>query len=89
MYGHVELSCTFYYVGTLLLMEVFLKELIKLYGEEDAKILTTKIFNTLDLDGNGDISYNEFLTSIIDSSLLQMIDLTRHLNYLIKMVMVS
>ena len=47
--------------------KVFLKELIKLYGEEDAKILTTKIFNTLDLDGNGDISYNEFLTSIIDS----------------------
>ena len=69
--------------------KVYLKELIKLYGEEDAKILTTKIFNTLDLDGNGDISYNEFLTSIIDSSLLQMIDLTRHLNYLIKMVMVS
>ena len=68
---------------------MFLKELIKLYGEEDAKILTTKIFNTLDLDGNRDISYNEFLTSIIDSSLLQMIDLTRHLNYLIKMVMVS
>ena len=35
--------------------------------EEDAKQLTNKIFNTLDLDGNGDISYNEFLTSIIDS----------------------
>ena len=47
--------------------KVFLKELIKLYGEEDAKQLTNKIFNTLDLDGNGDISYNEFLTSIIDS----------------------
>ena len=47
--------------------DVFLGELVKLYGEEDAKILTNKIFNTLDLDGNGDISYNEFLTSIIDS----------------------
>ena len=47
--------------------KVFLKELVKLYGEEDAKLLTNKIFNTLDLDGNGDISYNEFLTSIIDS----------------------
>ena len=46
---------------------MFLGELVKLYGEEDAKILTNKIFNTLDLDGNGDISYNEFLTSIIDS----------------------
>ena len=29
--------------------------------------MTNKIFHTLDLDGNGDISYNEFLTSIIDS----------------------
>ena len=47
--------------------KVFLKELIKLYGEEDAKQLTNKIFGVLDLDGNGDISYNEFLTSIIDS----------------------
>ena len=47
--------------------KVFQKELIKLYGEEDAKVLTNKIFNSLDLDGNGDISYNEFLTSIIDS----------------------
>ena len=47
--------------------KVFLKELVKLYGEEDAKVLTNKIFGVLDLDGNGDISYNEFLTSIIDS----------------------
>ena len=47
--------------------KVFYKELVKLYGEEDAKALTNKIFHTLDLDGNGDISYNEFLTSIIDS----------------------
>ena len=47
--------------------KVFLKELVKLYGEEDAKLLTNKIFGVLDLDGNGDISYNEFLTSVIDS----------------------
>jgi calcium-dependent protein kinase len=47
--------------------KVFYKELVKLYGEDDAKALTNKIFHTLDLDGNGDISYNEFLTSIIDS----------------------
>ena len=69
---------------------LFIKTLstcVSVYGIEKEYLKFDWSFE--DLDGNGDISYNEFLTSIIDSSLLQMIDLTRHLNYLIKMVMVS
>jgi calcium-dependent protein kinase len=49
---------------------VFFKELVKIYGEKDAKNLTNKIFGSLDLDGNGDISYIEFLTAIMDSKKL-------------------
>jgi calcium-dependent protein kinase len=48
----------------------FLNELIKIYGEKDANNLTNKIFGSIDLDGNGDISYNEFLTAIMDSKKL-------------------
>ncbi len=49
---------------------VFFRELVKIYGEKDAENLTNKIFKSLDLDGNGDISYIEFLTAIIDSKKL-------------------
>ena len=48
----------------------FLNELIKIYGEKDANNLTNKIFGSIDLDGNGDISYIEFLTAIMDSKKL-------------------
>ena len=37
--------------------KVFLNELIKIYGEKDANNLIEKIFSSIDLDGNGDISY--------------------------------
>ena len=50
--------------------KVFLNELIKIYGEKDANNLTNKIFSCIDLDGNGDISYIEFLTAIMDSKKL-------------------
>jgi calcium-dependent protein kinase len=50
--------------------KVFLKELIKIYGEKDAINLTNKIFGSIDLDGNGDISYIEFLTATMDSKKL-------------------
>ena len=50
--------------------KVFLNELIKIYGEKDANNLTEKIFSSIDLDGNGYISYIEFLTTIMDSKKL-------------------
>ena len=47
--------------------DVFDKELVKIYGEWDAQDLNNKIFGSLDLDSNGNISYIEFLIAKMDS----------------------
>ena len=55
--------------------EIFKKELTKHYGFNDAQYLTEKLFGKLDLDGSGEISYNEFLTSLMDD--MQVVTLDR------------
>ena len=47
--------------------ELFKKKLVELYGENDAKEYSDKIFSNLDLDGSGLISYDEFLSAMISS----------------------
>ena len=47
--------------------EEFCNKLIELYGENDGKSMTSNIFNNLDLDGSGKISYDEFLSAMISS----------------------
>ena len=46
--------------------EVFYEKLSNLYGENDGKDICDKIFERLDLDGSGEISYDEFLSAMID-----------------------
>ena len=46
--------------------EVFYEKLSHLYGENDGKDICDKIFERLDLDGSGEISYDEFLSAMID-----------------------
>ena len=46
--------------------EVFIKQIEKLEGGVVSRDIISEIFTRLDLDGSGNISYNEFLTSIID-----------------------
>ena len=46
--------------------EIFYKKLIELYGENEGKEICDKIFQRLDLDGSGEISYDEFLSAMID-----------------------
>ena len=46
--------------------DVFCKQLILLYGEIDGKEICEKIFEQLDLDQSGLISYDEFLSAMID-----------------------
>jgi calcium-dependent protein kinase len=46
--------------------EVFYEKLSQLYGENDGKDICDKIFERLDLDGSGEISYDEFLSAMID-----------------------
>ena len=46
--------------------DVFFAKLCDLYGENDAKDICEKIFAQLDLDGSGEISYDEFLSAMID-----------------------
>ena len=45
----------------------FEMQLIEMYGENDAYQLTQKIFPNIDVDNSGEISYNEFLTALIDN----------------------
>ena len=47
--------------------KVFTDKLIQLYGENDGKIIGETIFANLDLDGSGQISYDEFLSAMINS----------------------
>ena len=47
--------------------EVFVAQIEKIDGSIVSKEIIGEIFSKLDLDGSGTISYNEFLTSIIDS----------------------
>ena len=47
--------------------DVFYQKLCELYGENDAKDISERIFAQLDLDGSGEISYDEFLSAMIDS----------------------
>ena len=58
----------------LITKEIFLQQLIKLYGENDAQLITDKIFTQLDRDGSGEISYNEFLTALIDDKKVVTLD---------------
>ena len=37
-----------------------------MFGENDGKLNAEMIFNNIDLDGSGEISYNEFLTAMIE-----------------------
>ena len=46
--------------------EIFYKKLIELYGENEGREICDKIFQRLDLDGSGEISYDEFLSAMID-----------------------
>ena len=46
--------------------EVFYEKLSQLYGENDGREICDKIFERLDLDGSGEISYDEFLSAMID-----------------------
>ena len=46
--------------------EVFIAQIEKLEGGVVSRDIISQIFTKLDLDGSGNISYNEFLTSIID-----------------------
>ena len=43
------------------------EKIAELYGENDAKDISERIFAQLDLDGSGEISYDEFLSAMIDS----------------------
>ena len=45
--------------------DVFYQKLCELYGENDGKDICEKIFAQLDLDGSGEISYDEFLSAMI------------------------
>jgi calcium-dependent protein kinase len=44
----------------------FTSILVKMFGEIDGKIDADLIFQNIDLDGSGEISYNEFITAVID-----------------------
>jgi calcium-dependent protein kinase len=44
----------------------FTQILIRLFGENDGKANAEQIFNNIDLDGSGEISYNEFITALIE-----------------------
>ena len=46
--------------------EIFYTKLTELYGEYEGKEICDKIFERLDLDGSGEISYDEFLSAMID-----------------------
>ena len=46
--------------------EIFYEKLSQLYGENDGREICDRIFERLDLDGSGEISYDEFLSSMID-----------------------
>jgi len=45
----------------------FLQVLGKYFGENESKLVCDRMFENLDLDGSGEISYNEFITAIIDN----------------------
>lgn len=47
-------------------LDNFHSVITKFYGENDAKFFTEKVFSNIDMDGSGQISYNEFLTAIVD-----------------------
>ena len=62
--------------------------MISLYGVEEGKEICNKIFEHLDLDGSGEISYDEFLSAMIDTKKLsQRTNWKERLRYLIKMGM--
>ena len=44
----------------------FYEKLSQLYGENDGREICDRIFERLDLDGSGEISYDEFLSAMID-----------------------
>lgn len=46
--------------------DVFFQKLCELYGENDGRDICERIFAQLDLDGSGEISYDEFLSAMID-----------------------
>ena len=46
--------------------EIFYEKLSQLYGENDGREICDRIFERLDLDGSGEISYDEFLSAMID-----------------------
>jgi calcium-dependent protein kinase len=52
-------------------IQCFTEVLTKYFGENEAKFFAQKIFSNIDNDGNGEISYNEFITSIMDKKILE------------------
>ena len=68
--------------------EIFYEKLSQLYGENDGREICDRIFERLDLDGSGEISYDEFLSSMIDGKKVITEDrLAKALKCLIKMEM--
>ena len=52
----------------------FRQQLIKIYGENNSEEITRKIFPKIDVDNSGEISYNEFLTCLIDNKKVLTVD---------------
>ena len=52
----------------------FRQQLIKVYGENNSEEITRKIFPKIDVDNSGEISYNEFLTCLIDNKKVLTVD---------------
>jgi calcium-dependent protein kinase len=51
----------------ILSIKAFTVVLTKYFGENEAKIYAENIFQNIDMNRNGEISYNEFISAILDN----------------------
>ena len=58
----------------LITQEEFKNVLFNIYGEYNAELLTKKIFPLINVNGSGEISYNEFITALIDNRKIVTLD---------------
>ena len=58
----------------LISQEEFKNVLFNIYGEYNAELLTKKIFPLINVNGSGEISYNEFITALIDNRKIVTLD---------------
>ena len=58
----------------LISQQEFKNVLINIYGEYNAELLTKKIFPLINVNGSGEISYNEFITALIDNRKIVTLD---------------